>query len=122
MKLLKTKFGDLYTINHGRNNIEVLDSEKNTLFYGCNKPFIKMMKKHIEQSNTIADWLKGFDDVCWDTNKSRLIAFVRDYVKYDMIHDCDIVFDKEWFDDNYNKIGNTYIMFEYSDCWKERGC
>ena len=28
-------------------------------------------------------------------------------------------FDADWLEENYNRIGDTYIMFEYSECWKE---
>jgi hypothetical protein len=120
---INTKFGTLYieTDPQERDCLAVLDSQKHTLFNGCNEAYIEMMKEQIEKAKTIDEWLSNYDDVCWDTNKNKLIAFIRYYVKHNMIHDEQIVFDKEWFNDHYNKIGNTYVMFEYSDCWKVKG-
>lgn len=120
---LETKFGTLYICDDPRNreDLIVLDSQRRTLFRGCSRSFIKKMTEQIKKAKTIGDWLSNYEDVCWDNNKNNLITFIRSYFKYDVQHDGQIVFDKEWFESNYNKIGKTYVMFEYSECWKEKG-
>lgn len=116
-KVFKTKYGTLTTIKDKKHEgkFEILDSVGRMLFNGCTKSFIKEQIRKLSKAKKIDNWLECFDDVCWGSKEE-----IKDFIKH--YHDVteDREFDEEWFEHNYNVIGDTYIFFEYSDCFKWR--
>lgn len=113
-KTYKTKFGELTRAKDRKqkNAYELLDSVGRILFNGCNNAFIKQQIERIKNAKEIGDWLSCFDDVCWG-GKNEIKDFIKNY------HEMNgRKFDNKWFEENYNKVGDTYVFFEYSDCFK----
>jgi hypothetical protein len=117
MKEIKTTCGTIYT-KKTKKGYQLLDSLKRVLIWDSPKKEIKKLINTLKLSSNIGDWLEQFDDVCWGT-KEDVINYTKDYIECLNDNDMQVKFDKKWFESQYNKVGNTYILFEYSDCWIE---
>ena len=113
LKELETKFGTIYVSKDKNNVFTIYDSDKIKLFFGIGIDYVRNLLRDIEKAEKISDWLEQFDDVCWGS-KEDIIDFTKGYQEMNGRE-----FDADWLEENYNRIGDTYIMFEYSECWKE---
>ena len=112
-KEIRTSFGSLFYHKAPQDNhFHICDSEKWYLFYGFTKTELKHFIKLVKGCKTIKEWLENYDDVCWGS-KQDIIDYTKDYQICNGRN-----FDIDWLERNYNKVGDTYIMFEYSDCWE----
>lgn len=111
MKKIETKHGVLYLerVKTKRNCYRLLDSEQRILWFDDTKKEALKQATLIENCNELGEWLHNFDDVCWGT-KEEVKGYAKGYAK-----DNGHRFDKAWFEANYNRIGDTYILFEYSE-------
>lgn len=111
MKEIKTKFGVAYIKPLHNGLYDILDSEKRILFFDCSKEEKNDFVKGMLEAENVKDWLEQFEDVCWGT-KQDIMNFTNIYHKSN-----GRLIDKKWLEENYNRMGDTYILFEYSDCY-----
>ena len=112
MKKIETKFGILYYLKEKRNHYDVCDSNKGRMFFGLTKSELKEFIALVKGCEDIDDWLCGYDDVCWGT-KEKVYEYAQYYAQSNGRK-----FDREWVDDNYNVVGNTFMLFDYSEAYK----
>lgn len=110
-KEIKTNFGTIYRHKIKVGHYEILDSEKRILFFNMSARDCNDVIKCMQKYKTIGEWLEQYEDVCWGTKKD-IIEYTKDYQEWN-----DRKFDSKWLEDNWNKIGKTYILFEYSGCY-----
>lgn len=112
MKEIKSKFGTLYLDKEKQGGWLILDSDKYILCRFDTHQERTQELKNLNRCKHISEWLEQFDDVCWGT-KQDIIDYTQDYAECNGRE-----FDSQWLEDTYNRIGDTYIMFAYSDCYK----
>lgn len=112
MVKIKTKFGNLY-VRKTDEGYEILDSKKRIMFYDQTESDVVRNIEYMERFDTIDDWLRETDDVCWGAYQD-----IKECAK-NYCDERNYIFDFDWFKAYYNKLGNTYILFDYSDCYKE---
>ena len=111
-KQIETKMGTIYLYKVNDNNYMILDSVRRWIYRNLNEQQAEEKIKMLQSFNSVGEWLEDQEDVCWGSHDD-ILNYTRDY------HECNHrEFDEEWFEDNWNKIGKTYIMFEYSEAHK----
>lgn len=110
-KEIKTKFGSFYYYKEKRNCYVICDSEEWTLFTGYTNKELKEFIKLVKSCNTIEEWLENYEDVCWG-NREEIEDIAKDYAESN-----DREYDQQWVDENFNIIGNTHVLFEYSEAY-----
>lgn len=106
-----TKNGMLYVKYNGLGRYDLLDSEKRWLFWNFTSEEIEETIKHINEAESVGKWLENeeYEDVCWGS-KQDIIDFATDY------HESNgRKVSMKYIEENYNHIGNTYVLFEYSN-------
>lgn len=115
MKRIKTIYGTL-EVGHCRKLKEyyLYDNASRLLARFDTKRHLKNFVEVMNAYDNIGDWLENYEDVCWSVRKKDVIDTIKDYQKRN-----GRAFDLNYFEETYNKLGRTYIMFGYSDCYKE---
>lgn len=113
MKRIKTIYGTL-EVGHSRKLKEyyLYDNITRLLARFDTKKHLKNFVEVMNAYENIGDWLENYEDVCWGTKK-QIEDCTKDYCKINGRK-----FNKRYFEASYNKLGETYIMFGYSDCYK----
>lgn len=118
-KEINLKYGTIYVQKNEKNNYNILDSQLCVLFWQLTTNQVKEKVSEMKKYNSVGEWIVGeeYEDVCWGDSYKYIRDFTKSYQE-----DNDRDFDESWFEDNYNLIGNTFIMFEYSEAYFEADC
>ena len=108
-----TCFGSLYYTETKEGRYRITDSEGTLLWYVDTTHAMIDFIDNIKKCDTLDDWLFHFDNVCWGS-KENCLEIARSY------QECNgRKFDENYARENINKIGNTYVLFNYDDCYVE---
>ena len=109
---VETQHGDLY-IGYGDQyyRYAIFDSDKRLLFRFETERERTNAIEQIKRADSLSNYLEKFDDVCWGS-KDQIIKWTKNYHESN-----DREVDLEWLEDNYNRIGSTFILFEYSEAY-----
>lgn len=116
MRKIETKMGIIFL---GKNKDKkggwiVFDSLERPLWYCRDKKEAKDFIATLQKYDSVKSWLETeeYGDVCWGSF-GDIVDFTKDY------QECNArKYDHSWLLENYNKVGKTFLMFEYSEAWR----